>query len=392
MRKGPGDKLILGSGVTYLLDAPFTGDDQGYTNGQILNTAAEGVTTGYATVVEGDGTLAISSNKLAFTAQTTPDYADQGLFSLAITRALGRIGCVTVNLDATDRAVLPLAWSTVEGIGCGFSGGGANGVIAFTTSAEIRFYYTDGSGTYIDNLGAYAGSTDYQLALVLGGYDSNGVPYRTGEAAADYKYGEALFIKGGAFTNWALLWRDTRNNTATLYAIFSNYNATGTLDDLKVTDTTYPDLLTPGTYSATPNASDTFTHQADFYLEFDVDTVPNGDEIIVKFRIQDATNYWQVTVDSSGNLDLDEIASGSPTQRGTDAGNVGNGDRITIIADDDTIYVFEAGNKRITYTSATNFKTETDGEVDALGTGGAVANLSVFERSGGSYDTILNEV
>ena len=45
----------------------------------------------------------------------------------------------------------------------------------------------------------------------------------------------------------------------------------------------------------------------------------------------------------------------------------------------------EAGNKRITYASATNFKTETAGEVETLGTGGAVNYLHTNDRTSATY-------
>src|SRR5690606_5532771 len=68
------------------------------------------------------------------------------------------------------------------------------------------------------------------------------------------------------------------------------------------------------------SAGDTFTHEADCLLEFTVTTLPSADQIEMRFRAQDASNYWQVTVDSSGNLDLDEVVGGVVTQRGTAAG------------------------------------------------------------------------
>ena len=86
-------------------------------------------------------------------------------------------------------------------------------------------------------------------------------------------------------------------------------------------------------------------------------------------------------------MSLDEIVGGSPTVRGSSAGVVANGGRIVIIADDTTIKIYttvkkyEANNLQITYTSATNFKTETDGELDNLGTGGAVSDLISWPRT-----------
>ena len=50
--------------ATYLLNAPFTADDQGYSDAQVIDTEAEGITDGQLTVVETDGTFAVSSNAI----------------------------------------------------------------------------------------------------------------------------------------------------------------------------------------------------------------------------------------------------------------------------------------------------------------------------------------
>ena len=97
---------------------------------------------------------------------------------------------------------------------------------------QTRVY--DGAGNPLATnafLSPPAATTDYQLAIVLGGYDVNATPFYAGQTPADYLYGAAFFIKGGAFgSNWTLLWRTALGNTATLYAAFSNYDASGTLD------------------------------------------------------------------------------------------------------------------------------------------------------------------
>lgn len=129
------------------------------------------------------------------------------------------------------------------------------------------------------------------------------------------------------------------------------------------------------------SAGDTFTHEANCLIEFTVATLPIADQIELRFRVQDATNYWQVTVDGAGNLDLDEVVAGVVTQRGTAAGVVANSDRIVIVADGTTIRVFEANTQRITYAAAANFQTETDGELETEGTGGAVTDIVSWPRT-----------
>jgi len=129
------------------------------------------------------------------------------------------------------------------------------------------------------------------------------------------------------------------------------------------------------------SAGDTFTHEGNALIEFTVGTVPVADQIELRFRIQDATNYWQVTVDSTGALDLDEVVAGVVTQRGTSAGVIANGDRIVIVCVGTTIRVIEANAQHINYAAAVNFATETDGELETEGTGGAVTDIIAWPRT-----------
>jgi hypothetical protein len=149
--------------------------------------------------------------------------------------------------------------------------------------------------------------------------------------------------------------------------------------------------------SGARTAGDTFTHEADAWLQFVVQTLPSAGQIEVRFRVQDASNYWQVTVDSAGDVDLDEVVAGAPTQRGTKAGTVANGHRVSVRMVDDQINVYSQnagspGNADISYSSATNFKTETDGELETEGTGGAVTDIVTWPRTlGTAAATELNK-
>ncbi len=122
------------------------------------------------------------------------------------------------------------------------------------------------------------------------------------------------------------------------------------------------------------SAGDTFNHIADCFIQFIVTTVPSALQIELLFRIQDATNYWVVTVDSAGDLDLDEVVAGVPTQRGTAAAVVTDGERVAIRPTGTEIRVFDSA-ARITFTNASNFQTETTGELDTVGTAGVVSDI-----------------
>jgi hypothetical protein len=60
---------------------------------------------------------------------------------------------------------------------------------------------------------------------------------------------------------------------------------------------------------------------------------------------------------------------------------VTTGERIGWIAFGSTIAVYDATERRINYTSAANFQTETDGELETEGTGGAVTRIEVWPRT-----------
>lgn len=217
--------------IKYLLRATFNTSDQGYTNGQVLDIHVEGVQDGQLTVVEVDGTLAIVSNKCAFTAQATPTWGDLGFYSQAVTRALGRGLLGTVSKGATNTEGPVIAWYDSAVVDQ------TNQIYMwiFVNDGNLEPYTFDGVGNLLDrnqDAIAYSASTDYQLAIVLGGFSAaNGIPWRQGEDPAGYLYGAAFFIKeSAAFPTWTLLWRTSQGNTATLYAAFSNYNAAGTID------------------------------------------------------------------------------------------------------------------------------------------------------------------
>ena len=197
--------------------------------------------------------------------------------------------------------------------------------------------------------------------------------------------GAFLLIHGGEFLTWTLIWVGNTNVSATLYP-------SATSDSLGYS-VRYFDVLDIGGLWATDNGiatqvlagarniADVFTHEADCILEFTVTTLPAPGDIDFHFRIQDATNYWQVKITPAGNLELNEIVVGASTTRGSAAAVIVNGDRVVIAAVGKIIRVYEANNLRITYAPATNFITETDGELDALGTGGAVSDIISWPRT-----------
>lgn len=131
------------------------------------------------------------------------------------------------------------------------------------------------------------------------------------------------------------------------------------------------------------NPGDTYTHEADSQVHWDVDVLPAAGQIEIRHRIQDANNYWQITIESTGKSDLDEIVAGVPTQRATAAAAVAAGDRCRLHFYNNKVFLRSSagqnfGLSKWAYGVANNFMTETDGELETEGVGGAVSDLDVW--------------
>lgn len=151
-----------------------------------------------------EGKLTIASGWLEFAAQATPVYAEEDAVSpLVITRAAG-MTLINKFRCSTDGSFYPLALVTSA-----TPTWNATHVEAAFHRAATALSLTATSGAAAGPIIAtfVADSTVYNLALVL--------------AATGQKY----YIKGGAFTNWTLLWRSTTGDTAILYAAMAGYNA-----------------------------------------------------------------------------------------------------------------------------------------------------------------------
>lgn len=122
----------------------------------------------------------------------------------------------------------------------------------------------------------------------------------------------------------------------------------------------------------------TFTHPADGVIAWTQTTVGGGfDEI--RFRIQDTSNFWSVFIGggSPGAIYLSETVAGVKTDRAFLLSVVGAGHRVVIVANGTTINVYSNSILRVTYASASNFATRTDGKVQALS--GTISNLKTWQ-------------
>jgi hypothetical protein len=188
----------------------------------------------------------------------------------------------------------------------------------------------------------------------------------------------AAFFFGKVSGAWKLLYVSFRTYN-TVYAGFTAYSATGTVEKMAVYTLPAPfntdyGLATYRFAGAIPDGT-TFTHNPNAGIGVTATTLAASQ--VVKFRVQDANNYWAVNVAADGSFTLSEVVAGTPTTRGTAAASsIANGQRLGIIADAATIRVLANDVSKIYYTGATNFQTATAGSV-SIGTG-AISDLACW--------------
>lgn len=189
-------------------------------------------------------------------------------------------------------------------------------------------------------------------------------------------------IKGGAFTDWTLHWVGRSwTTTEDIIACISpsTPNASDKFDDLWVGNLlgnwAVEGGLRTDSHPDSVSAPTTFVHDADFVLQVNVGTI-SATAKVIKFRIQDANNYWQITLDTTSS-DLDEVVSGTPTQRATGAA-MASSSVATLTAVGSTIRLWDDNSRIHNYASATNFQTETDGEFTS---GANVTDMFIYPRT-----------
>lgn len=197
---------LMGAVITYLLRVEFATDD------------ASPVASPYAgeegslTVVQTDGTLAVASGVLSYTAQTTPTDGDEGFVAAS---GLARVAGRGLYFKMT-----PTTLNTYPAIGWNSAG--------TVPSTSFKAMFRVEATLSVNDTGAVSlartltNSTTYEFYIVL------------------LATGALLFAKGGVFTAWTLCWVVLSDTTATLYPFFSNYNGVGNVDAVRVRDLPSP--------------------------------------------------------------------------------------------------------------------------------------------------------
>ena len=223
-RKFKLDNLLLiqtaigGGGLSWLLRDEFTDTRAA---GSVGGTpAAPG--PGTRTVADTDSKVFISGGALNLAAHSTPVWGDPGLWYDSIERIAGRVLVVQIQFSTTNQAI-EVGFDVNQNGEIVSSGGvrsAASGILRWVQiGADL-------------NVGSYAHTTAYTIALVV-------------RASGMY-----LFLTGGAFLNWMLIWLDDRGNQTPLYPAVSNNQAITTHSFIRIPD---------GLYLPTPLAYDTFT-------------------------------------------------------------------------------------------------------------------------------------
>jgi hypothetical protein len=228
----------------------------------------------------------------------------------------------------------------------------------------------------------FAAQTFDEMAVVLGGYDVNGVPWDNSQPVAGFEYGYAVFIKWtGTWDTWTLLYRSDLLNTDPMYpALNVRYPDAARggirMDNIRVPVNNYKAVLSianwieqNGDWQITGNRAVNVgagpgtpfwiatiaTGLSDAFLRSIV-RVPSVSGGII-FRYTDNDNLWLLRVSATtGNLELYERNAAVWTLRANvGAGIAINTDyEVTAVFDGTALTGYVDGGNKIAFVSAFN--------------------------------------
>ena len=357
-----GDTLSIGETSGFLVRDEFSDTlAAGSVNG---TNAVPG--PGVRTVVDTENMLSVAGGLLSLSGKSVSSYTDPRLVYDAVNRSPG-----VVMMSKIRRS------STVGQFSFGFSPSASSLSNTGHFFSGSQFLYTGGA-----NITSYtlAANTDYLAATIL---RSSGATH---------------FIKGGAYTNWTLLWTLGQPSDALLHPYINIHAQSATVDYLRVLQLPAPfnsdyGLATdhkPGNVTA----GTTFTHEADAVIEWTVDALPSVNYMEMHVRRQDDMNTWLVRITSDGSFRLLERENGgSSIQRANAVAVVSPGDRIVIVVEGNTIRGYSNNVLRWSYNSAISGANRTAGSVRGLGWGAEISNLTTWPRTlSGSAAQILDQM
>lgn len=407
-----GDVLEVGRTASTTISASFNASDQLFSDGQALDTDAEGVQDGSLTVKDGGGVVQIVNDWLSVNGSGA--FNDTGFVSGSSAQSLGK----AVKFQFKVPTSLQTSRAITISDDAALSGTHFFGIHPRSTG-DLRFEYWDGTDNLFTDPVSYSADTEYTVVIMPGGYDSSGTPYYSGQTKSNYLYGASAYIKGGDFEEWTLLYQH-KGQTFDPWYVTSEGNGEVQLNHLFIPDKDLSEVLEPTNYSSfdgtngtsldaiTPEVADGWTeNNADWDIQNNkahpidesggpggqVATVESGaSDVFIRTTVQasdagsnecsgvtlrytDNDNYWGVFICTEDQaIEINERNGGTNTVRASSAFSFSEGQEVdmTVRAEGSTISVWLDGGNKLEYTSASHNQDATRHGLFALNQG--VAN------------------
>jgi hypothetical protein len=386
---------VLLAGSRYLLRDDF---EHALEAGAVDGTKAR-PGPGTRTVIDTENKISISAGKLAIAGgKTSPGIGDPGLWLDGIARQAGRM---LIHKSNGDTATSLVGFGTAQA-----------GLIAENSFGLNTAFLERNSGGAM-NVGSRSADTDYLIATIL-------------RSAGAY-----YLVKGGAFTEWTLLWVTEIGETATVYPGIESYNSQIDFDFLRIprnlwlptplaydsfttggaliglsTETSGPDgQVTPAiAWEDLISGNSLYNYEGVVYAEGGpmaavVDSEEN-DVIVsaepstncgVVLRAVDNENYIYAILEAGDVASLYKVIANTPTQVINDEITPGEGAKLVIVADGTSFSMYYNNAKVGTTQTIDDAELQTSGKHGIYLNDGSLDNFCIFPRgSNGDYQ-ILNQ-
>lgn len=185
---------------------------------------AETFNTGRWTKVDTESKITQASGLLSFSGgKASPAWGDPAVVGPAVTRRIGV--ALYGRVSKPSAAVFSL-------MGFADAATPPSSLGNYIEGAYFRDTVRSLAGSSAQTLADYSTNTTYEVLVILGSW---AVSTRSLSTA-----GSLLFIRGGAFTTWTLLWRDVAVTTTPIYPAIASFNAAPVHDAVRVYQHPFP--------------------------------------------------------------------------------------------------------------------------------------------------------